>query len=141
MTEHATEEHRRRAVAIVQSIGKTQIESRWFTADASVWTPGGTMSAQEYVEVAGSVRHIFTTPLRMQVLHSAADGQLVMIRAASSGVLNDGVEYTNNYVFTAQFNADGLIHAFEEFFDTARAHATIIPALMRWRAEQSGTPN
>jgi len=81
---------------------------------------------------------MFSTPLRMAVLDAAAeDDTVMMVRARSEGILFTGDKYENNHFFMSRFNEEGMTNYFVEFFDTLRTKETMMPGIIRWRAELS----
>ena len=59
----------------------------------------------------------------------------VFVQAHSRGNLFTGDVYSNDYMFVIDFNENGQIRRAREYFNVDTLRATLMPALLKWEAE------
>jgi ketosteroid isomerase-like protein len=84
------------------------------------------------------VVEVFPEPLEMTVDSTTAEPGRVAVRAHSHGVLYNGREYSNEYLFLIEFDeADKIRHA-REYFDVRHLLETLLPAIREFDASGEG---
>lgn len=103
-----------------------------FTPDWVVWTlsTGADTPGPSDLEANKLLLSLFPDGLRYDVHSVIVDGDRAAARASARGVLENGGEYRNDYVFLFEIR-DGRIARIEEFFDTKAVEKDLLPLLMK----------
>jgi ketosteroid isomerase-like protein len=124
------------AVAYVTHIASGGIDDKHIAPDMVAWSlSSGDMPKAKYWPRLMHVKAIFTTPLEMTVDEIDQVQDRVFIQSHSRGQLYTGDVYSNDYLFVIDFNAEGQIRRAREYFNVEKLRATLMPALLKWEAE------
>lgn len=123
---------RRRQVAAdyVRLIGRGGIDECHLAENMTAWSfTMGLVERAEFWPRMKKVVHVFPEPLEMTVDSTTAEGPRVAVRSHSHGVLYDGQEYANQYLFLIEFDEDGKILHAREYFDVRPLLEILLPAI------------
>jgi ketosteroid isomerase-like protein len=82
---------------------------------------------------------VFPEPLEMTVDSTTAEPGRVAVRSHSRGVLYNGREYANQYLFLIEFDEAGKICHAREYFDVRPLLEILLPAIREFD-EKSAQP-
>jgi ketosteroid isomerase-like protein len=132
------EEQRQIAVAYVKNIANGGIDEKYIADDMIAWSlSSGDMPKSTYWPRLKHVKEIFTTPLEMTIDLVTAVPDRVIVQSHSRGRLFTGDIYSNDYMFSIEFNEKGQIRRAREYFHVEKLRATLMPALLKWEAENA----
>jgi ketosteroid isomerase-like protein len=123
---------RRRQVAAdyVRLIGRGGIDESHLADGMTAWSfTMGLVERAEFWPRMKKVVDVFPEPLEMTVDSTTAEGGRVAVRSHSRGVLYDGQEYANQYLFLIEFDEDGKILHAREYFDVRPLLEILLPAI------------
>jgi ketosteroid isomerase-like protein len=130
------EEQKRLAISYVTNIANGGIDEKHIADDMIAWSlSSGDMPRATYWPRLKHVKAIFTTPLQMTIDMVTAVQDRVFVQAHSRGNLFTGDVYSNDYMFVIDFNENGQIRRAREYFNVDTLRATLMPALLKWEAE------
>ena len=134
------EEQVRLAVDFVTRVGTGGVDERHYAPDLTAWSPlMGMITREQYLPKLSSVKEVWQVPLAVTVDSVTAQPGRVAVQARSHGVLIDGQEYGNTYLFLIEFNAAGQIRHVREYFNPDPVREILQPVVFRWR-EENGIP-
>ena len=130
------EEQRQIAIAYVTLIAGGGIDEKHISPDMVAWSlSSGDMPKAAYWPRLKHVKAIFTTPLQMTIDDINQMQDRVFVQSHSRGELYTGEVYSNDYLFVIDFSDQGQIRRAREYFNVEKLRATLMPALLRWEAE------
>lgn len=130
------EEQKKIAIAYVTHIADGGIDEKHIAHDMVAWSlSSGDMPKAAYWPRLKHVKAIFTTPLKMTIDDITQVQDRVFVQSHSHGHLYTGDVYSNDYLFILDFNAQGQIRRAREYFNVDKLRATLMPALLKWEAE------
>ena len=133
------DEQVRIATDFLLNIGKGGTDPRHYAAELTAWSPlMGTITLEEYLPKLATVKQVWTSPLEVTIDSVTAQPGRVVLQARSHGVLYDGQEYGNEYLFLVEFNDRDQIRHVREYFDMDRVRDILQPSVNRWRTMQQG---
>lgn len=122
------------ATDFLLNIGKGGADPRHYAPDLTAWSPlMGTITLEEYLPKLETVKQVWARPLEVTIDSVTAQPGRVVLQARSHGVLYDGQEYGNDYLFLVEFNARDQIRHVREYFNMDRVRDVLQPAVNRWR--------
>ncbi|MDE8652209.1 nuclear transport factor 2 family protein [Novosphingobium album (ex Liu et al. 2023)] len=123
------------------NIGRGGIDPRHYADDLTAWSPlMGMIGREDYLPKLRTVGEVWTRPLAVTIDTVTAQDDRVVIQARSQGLLYDGREYANTYLFLVEFDAQDRIRHVREYFDPDPVRDILQPAVARWRSERLGNP-
>lgn len=130
------EQQKQIAIAYVTQIANGGIDEKHIAEDMVAWSlSSGDMPKATYWPRLKHVKQIFRTPLQMTIDLVTAVQDRVIIEAHSRGDLFTGDVYSNDYMFSIEFNEQGQIRRAREYFNVDKLRATLMPALLKWEAQ------
>jgi hypothetical protein len=120
-----TEQNRKTAVAFVESMARTGIDSRVVTDDAQWWVPGtGWLSRVEFMKLVEMFGKRVSGPVTLTIEGVTAEDDRVAVEAQAHAPLQNGKIYRNTYHFLFIFR-DGKICRAKEYNDTLHAREVL----------------
>jgi len=130
------EEQARIAVEFVRRVGTGGIDARHYADDLTAWSPlMGMITREQYLPKLSSVMQVWKVPLAVTIDSVTAQPGRIAVQARSHGVLHDGQEYGNTYLFLIEFNEAGQIRHVREYFNPDPVRDILQPVVFRWREE------
>ena len=131
-----TEHQARIAAEFVRRVGTGGIDACHYAPDLTAWSPlMGMISRDQYLPKLSSVKEVWREPLAVTIDSVTAQPGRVAVQARSRGVLHDGQEYGNTYLFLIEFNEAGQIRHVREYFNPDPVRDILQPVVFRWREE------
>ena len=121
----STEQNRKIAIALVESMPRTGIDGNVVTDDAQWWVPGtGWLSRAQFMKLVEGVGERVAGPVTLTVEGVTAEGDRVAVEAQAHAALKNGKTYRNTYHFLFIFR-DGKICQAKEYNDTLHAREVL----------------
>lgn len=132
----SVEEQRRIAAEYVRLIGNGGIEEAFLADDMTAWSfTMGLVSRAEFWPRMKKVVDVFPEPLAMTIDSTTAEPGRVAVRSHSRGVLYNGQEYSNEYLFLIEFDDAGKICHAREYFDVRNLLEILLPAIREFESK------
>jgi len=133
------EEQRRIAAEYVRQIGNGGIDESFLAEDMMAWSfTMGLVPRAEFWPRMKKVVDVFPEPLEMKIDSTTAEPGRVAVRSHSRGVLCNGREYANEYLFLIEFDEAGKILHAREYFDVRPLLEILLPAIRELDARDTG---
>lgn len=133
------EEQRLIAAEYVRLIGNGGIDETYLAEDMTAWSfTMGVVPRAEFWPRMKKVVDVFPEPLEMTVDSTTAEPGRVAVRSHSHGVLYNGREYSNEYLFLIEFDEVGKIRHAREYFDVRNLQDILQPAIRELYAKGAG---
>lgn len=114
------------------------IDESHYAADLTVWTAiTGDLSGEAFLPNVRTAKHLWIEPLVMTIDSVTAQPGRVALQTRSKGKLITGADYSNDYMFLIEFDAENKIRHVREYFDIKRLETLFMPAFAKWQAEQT----
>lgn len=127
------ERQRRIAAEYVRLIGNGGIDESHLADDMTAWSlTMGLVPRAEFWPRMKKMLDVFPEPLVMVIDSTTAEPGRVAVRSHSHGVLYDGQEYSNEYLFLIEFDDAGKIRHAREYFDVRNLLEILLPAIRKW---------
>lgn len=118
------------AAEYVRLIGRGGIDEAHLAGDMTAWSfTMGLVPRAEFWPRMKKVVEVFPEPLAMVIDSTTAEDGRVAVRSHSHGVLYDGQEYANTYLFLIEFDDAGKIREAREYFDVRPLLEILLPAM------------
>jgi ketosteroid isomerase-like protein len=132
------EEQRRVAAEYVRLIGNGGIDESHLAEDMTAWSfTMGMVPRAEFWPRMKKVVGVFPEPLVMTIDSTTAEPERVAVRSHSHGVLYNGREYSNEYLFLIEPDAAGKIRHAREYFDVRPLLEILLPAIREFDARRT----
>ncbi len=131
----SVEEQTQLAIAFVKNVAGGGADESQYADDLTVWTStAGLISREDYLPRLARAAKLWKIPLEMTIDSVTAIPGRVVLQTRSHGVLFNGAEYGNSYIFLIEFNEQGQFRHIREYYDPDRIRNIFHPAMAEWKA-------
>lgn len=117
------------ARAFLEALPRGKLTSDLLTEDFTAWTTSsGQMSSDKFRGGTEMLAAIFSNPMQIEIDAVTAEDDRVVVEAASYGLLVDGEEYRNRYVFVFRMR-DGKVASFAEHNNPFVVQQKLVPLI------------